>query len=113
MSQPIIETRKYIVGWLNFPPGNREKFMALASAYAEACRAEPGCLFFEMNPSTSDPDVITIAECFASEAAHATHLSAENFQKFWPILRTLAKSGRFENIYAGRVVADEVDFLPA
>lgn len=112
MSDSTIETRKYIVGWLTFPPGNRDRFMALAPAYADACRAEPGCLFFEMNPSVSDPDVVTFAECFTSEAAHATHLAAENFQKFWPILGTLALSGRFENVFAGRVEEGAVEFKP-
>lgn len=112
MSDPGSETRKYIVGWLTFPPGNRDRFMAMAPAYVKACRAEPGRLFFEMNTSVSDPDVVTFAECFTSEATHAAHLAAENFQRFWPILGTLALSGRFENVFAGRVVEDSVVFTP-
>jgi quinol monooxygenase YgiN len=113
MSEHTTETRKYIVGWLTFPPGNRDRFMELAPAYVRACLAEPGCLFFEMNPSVTDPDVVTVAECFASETAHATHLAAENFKAFWPALAELAISGRFENVFAGRVAPDEVHFRPA
>ena len=110
MSDP--ESRKYIVGWLTFPPGNRDRFMALVPAYVAACRAEPGCLFFEMNPSVSDPDVITLAECFTSEAAHQAHLTREAFQELWPKLAALAISGRFENVFAGRVADDAVQFQP-
>ena len=110
MSDP--ESRKYIVGWLTFPPGNRDGFMALVPAYVAACRAEPDCLFFEMNPSITVPDVITVAECFTSEAAHQAHLEREAFQALWPKLAALATSGRFENIFAGRVAEDAVQFQP-
>lgn len=112
MSDAPTETRKYIIGWITFPPGNRDRFMALTHAYAQNCRAEPGCLFFEMNSSMTDPDVVTVAECFTNEAAHAAHLAAENFQTFWPILGTLARSALIENIYAGRVAVDSITFPP-
>jgi quinol monooxygenase YgiN len=110
ISDPARETRKYIVGWLTFPAGNRDRFMALVPDYVRACRAEPGCIFFDMNPSVSDPDVILVAECFASEAAHATHLAGRTFLEFWPRLAALASSGRFENVFPGRVAEDSVQF---
>jgi quinol monooxygenase YgiN len=106
------ETRKYIVGWLTFPPGNRDRFMALVPDYVRACRAEPGCLFFDMNPSVSHPDVVIVSECFTSEAAHATHLAAATFQEFWPKLSALAISGRFENVFPGHVAEDFIQFQP-
>lgn len=113
MPDPTQETRKYIVGWLTFPPGKRQEFLQILPAYVAACRAEPGCLFFEMNPSMLDPDVVTLAECFESEETHATHLKAETFRSFWPQLAALAISGRFENVYPGRVADDAVRFQPA
>ena len=110
MPDPIPESRKYIVGWLTFPPGNRDRFLQLLPAYVAACRAEPGCLFFDMNPSLTEPDVVVVSECFTSEAAHAAHLAAGTFQEFWPKLSALAISGRFENVYPGRVADDAVQF---
>jgi quinol monooxygenase YgiN len=113
MSDTPSETRKYIVGWLTFPPGNRDRFMALIPDYVRACRAEPDCLFFDMNPSVSDPDVVIVSECFTSEDAHAAHLAAPAFQGIWPKLAALAISGRFENVFPGRVVPDGVQFRSA
>ena len=60
MHVQVDETRKYIIGWLTFPPGQRAAFLRAARPFAQAFRQEPGCLFFEMNPSETDPDVVTV-----------------------------------------------------
>ena len=104
------ETRKFIIGWLTFPPDRRAEFLALARPYIATCRAEPGCLFFEMNPSLTDPDTVVISECFASKAAHEAHLATQNFRDFWAALNSLALTGRFENIYASEVILDSATF---
>ena len=104
------ERRKYVIGWLSFAPGRRDGFMAMARPYVAACRAEPGCVFFEMNPSDTDPDVVTVMECFESAEAHAAHLRTPGFETFWAELGRIGRSGRFENIFAGRVEPDAVEF---
>ena len=83
------ERRKYIIGWLTFGPGKRDDFMKLAVPYFATCREEKGCLFFEMNPSFTDPDVVTIAECFESAEAHSAHLRTPWFEAFWAELNPL------------------------
>ena len=104
------ERRKYIIGWLTFGPGKRDDFMKLAVPYVATCREEKGCLFFEMNPSVTDPDVVTIAECFESAEAHSAHLRTPWFEAFWAELNHLGLHGRFENIFAGRVEPDSAEF---
>ena len=104
------DDRKYIIGWLTLKPGKRVKFMALARDYAERCREEDGCLFFEMNPRVDDPDVVVVAECFKSVAAHEAHLNTPWFRELWAELGRIGVTGRFENIVGGRVEVDTVDF---
>ena len=104
------ETRKYVIGWLTFAPGKRDGFMKIALPYIVACRAEEGCLFFEMNPSVTDPDVVTVAECFTRAEAHSAHLRTPRFEAFWAELSRIGLSGRFENIFAARVEPDAAEF---
>jgi quinol monooxygenase YgiN len=104
------DDRKFIIGWLKCRPGKRDELVALAGPYVTACRAEDGCLFFEMNPSITDPDVMTVAEGFASAGAHERHLQQETFRTLWGRLPDLCLTGKFENIYADHVQSDGADF---
>ncbi len=104
------DDRKFIIGWLTCKPGKRDELVALSGPYVAACRAEDGCVFFEMNPSVHDPDVVTVAECYASSDAHEAHLKRETFQTLWARLPDLCLAGRFENIYADHVRTDSPDF---
>ena len=102
--------RKFIIGWLRCRPGKRDELVGLLGPYVAACRAEDGCLFFEMNPSIHDPDVVTLAECFATAEAHDVHCQQQTFRRFWDRLHDLCLDGRFENIFADRVEPDSADF---
>jgi quinol monooxygenase YgiN len=104
------DSRKYIIGWLTLRPGMRDEFMAIARPYVASCLKEEGCLFFEMNPSESGPDIVTLAECFADVEAHTAHLKTPEFQAFWAELGRLALHGRFENIFPDHVVPDAARF---
>jgi len=107
------DSRKYIIGWLTLRPGTRDEFMALARPYIATCLQEEGCLFFEMNPSGSGPDVVTVAECCKDEEAHEAHLRPPAFQAMWAEIGRLALHGRFENIFPDRVLPDTVSFVGA
>jgi quinol monooxygenase YgiN len=107
------DPRKYIIGWLVCRPGKRDALMALAVPYAAECRREEGCLFFEMNPSVHEPDVIAVAECFASPEAHEVHLGTELFRRFWNRLPDFCTERRFENIFPDHVSPDRADFTAA
>jgi quinol monooxygenase YgiN len=106
----MTEKRKYIVGWLTCRPGKREALLRLFAPYARTCLQEDGCLSFEVCASVHDADVVTVAECFASEEAHEQHLRGDAFVRFWARLPEHCLSGRFENIYPRRVEADAVTF---
>lgn len=95
------------------PSGVRARFLDLARRYVAHCRTEPGCLFFEMNPSETHPDVVVIAEYFADRQAHETHLETPEFAAFWAELSRIGIEGRFENVFAGRVEPDGARFAMA
>lgn len=110
MADDPVERRKFIIGWLKCRPGKRDELVALLGPYVAACRAEEGCLFFDMNPSVTEPDVVVVSECFASRAAHQAHVEQETFRRFWNQLYELCLEGRFENIFPGHVEPDRADF---
>ncbi len=110
MPEAPADRRKFIIGWLTCRPGKRDELVALLGPYVAACRAEEGCLFFEMNPSIDAPDSVTLAECFASREVHEAHLGTETFKAFWDRLHDLCIEGRFENIFPHHVETDTADF---
>lgn len=108
--EPATDPRKFIIGWLTCRPDRRDEVAALIGPCSAAARAEPGCLFYEMNPCLMEPDVVTLAEGWASREAHEAHLATEAFRQFWDRLHDLCIEGRFENVYLGRVEPQAVDF---
>jgi len=105
-----VETRKYIMGWLRFRPGQRETFLPIYQCGAEATRKEPGCIFYDFGISPTDPDLMLIMECFASEAAHAAHLETEHFREVWAAFERLGVAGDFQDIWAADFKASDVRF---
>jgi len=63
-----------------------------------------------MIPSVTDPDVVVVAEGFASGGANEEHLGTEAFRRFGDRLHELCLEGRFMNIFAHRVEPDRADF---
>lgn len=62
-------------------PEYAEQFPELTREFTEACRAEPGCLYFEWGRSTEDPTVYYLVEGFADAEAGGKHVQSEHFQK--------------------------------
>lgn len=105
--------RKYIIGWLRCRPGRRDALMEIVKAYVLKCRAEEGCVFFDMNPSSLEPDMVTLAECFSNPEAHAAHLETEWCRAMFARFPEFCLGGDFENIYEARVEPDSVTFSSA
>ncbi len=53
---------------------------AVARAFTEATRAEPGCLWFEWSRSVADPGEYVLIEAFRDEAAGAAHVQSAHFK---------------------------------
>lgn len=104
------EGNKYIVGWLRVRPERYADFTRAASDYAKACRAEAGCLFFELVPHHESADQFVLSEAFVSEEAHAWHHLQDHFREFAKLISVLCTAGHFENVIAASVQCDDPVF---
>lgn len=61
-----------------------EDYQKLAAELVAETRKEPGCLFYTLNQSTSDPRVHCFMEGYKDKAAIEAHNSSEYFQRIVP-----------------------------
>lgn len=59
-----------------------EQWHDLSSSYAEAVRAEPGCVFFEFSRSVAEPNTFVCIEGFRDSDAGAEHMRQDHVSRF-------------------------------
>ena len=80
-------------------PEHAEAWPEIARDFTQACRAEPGCLWFDWSRSVDDPTEYVLVEAFADGDAGAAHVQSAHFkaaQKWLP--RHLAETPRIVNV---------------
>lgn len=70
-------------------PEFADEFMELTREFTEACRAEPGCLWFEWSRSVDDPNQYVLIEAYRDAEAGRAHVESEHFT------RAMAEQGRY------------------
>ncbi len=91
-----------VIGWLRLKPGRRDDLLARARPFAEASRQEEGVVFFEVNPSDTEADVVTFIECYESEGVHQRHLATEEHDALLQDIARIGVGGRFHHVYPER-----------
>ena len=66
--------------------GNAALVAKLLGELAEASRAEPGCILYEVGRNEADPDRFVIVERFESHAAFEAHQETEHYKRVVPQL---------------------------
>jgi len=94
---------KFIIGWITCKPGTRDGFLERVQPMVEATRAEPGCVFFELNPKMGSADVAVLTECFRDDAAHVEHQTLPHFAPLIAELRAVMLEGRTTYHFADEV----------
>ncbi len=61
-------------------PQYADDFPALTQEFTDACRAEPGCLWFEWGRSIDDPTIYYLTEAYADGAAGKAHVESDHFK---------------------------------
>lgn len=61
-------------------PEYADQFMDLTREFTEACRAEPGCLWFEWSRSVDDPHRYVLLEAYRDADAGRAHVESEHFR---------------------------------
>ena len=60
-------------------PEHAEAWPEIARDFTQACRAEPGCLWFDWSRSLDDPTEYVRVEAFRDDDAGAAHVQSEHF----------------------------------
>lgn len=63
-------------------PERMAEFEPIALQYARDVAAEPGCLFFEVSRSLTDPNTLVVVEGFADGAAGESHMKTDHVAAF-------------------------------
>ncbi|GAB2487797.1 putative quinol monooxygenase [Jatrophihabitans fulvus] len=62
-------------------PEHADEWPQLTREFTEACRAEPGCLWFDWSRSLDDPDEYVLVEAFRDGDAGGEHVRSDHFKK--------------------------------
>ena len=68
------------VKW-NVKPEYADQFMDLTREFTEACRAEPGCLWFDWSRSVDNPNEYILIEAYKDGEAGKAHVESDHFKK--------------------------------
>ena len=103
--------KKFVIGWVTYKPGMRDRFVAVTREHLAIMRKEEGCVFAEINLSLDAPNGAVVAECFKSQEAHDIHHATPQMKRFVKEMSEILTEGRFENIFSDDVTVDEVKFI--
>ena len=67
---------------LEVDPVRVEEFLPIVKAQAEASRAEPGCLRFEVSQQLDKPNVFALSEMYEDRDAVEAHYGSEHFARW-------------------------------
>ncbi len=70
----------FITAKFSVLPEHAERWPDLSRAFAEATRAEPGCLWFDWSRSLDDPNEYVLTEAFRDGAAGGEHVQSAHFR---------------------------------
>lgn len=61
-------------------PQHADAWPDIAGEFTQACRAEPGCLWFDWSRSVDDPTEYVLVEAFRDGDAGAAHVQSAHFK---------------------------------
>lgn len=70
----------FITAKFSVKPEFAEAWPDITRSFTEACRAEPGCLWYDWSRSLQDPTEYVLIEAFRDGAAGADHVNSEHFK---------------------------------
>ena len=79
-----------IVAKLRIPQEKQAAFKATAAEIVEKSRAEAGNVFYTLNVSKADPEVMAFVECWKDQAAVDFHNATEHFTTILPKLGAMS-----------------------
>ena len=80
-------------------PGKMEEFLSTARELVEKSRAEEGNVFYTLNRSLQEENVLAYVECWKDRAAIAAHNEAEHFKRLVPVLNGMCEEAVLPELY--------------
>lgn len=71
----------FITAKFRVRPDHADDWPQIASAFTEATRNEPGCLWFDWSRSIEDPDEYVLVEAFRDGEAGGAHVQSDHFKE--------------------------------
>ena len=71
----------FITARFRIKPEHADAWPEISREFTEACRAEPGCLWFDWARALDDSNEYFLTEAFADDEAAATHVQSDHFKK--------------------------------
>ena len=82
-----------VMGHMKFAAGEGARLAPLLAEHMRAVAAEEGCEFYAFSFDAADPDLVRVAERWASPAALAAHGQAPHQKAFGRSLREFTMEG--------------------
>jgi len=93
----------YVVATFRIRPGALEPFVEAAYQLIDAARREPGCIYYDLHASVTDPDRLMCYEQWTDRGAFDRHLATPALATFSTAIEPLVQSSRAEVIHPERV----------
>lgn len=87
----------YVIAAMTLKPGTRDKVLAAAKPCIEATRKEVGCIFYDLNISTDNPDLLTFVERWETREHLTAHTKTDHL-KAWRAASSAYVAGRVVEI---------------
>ena len=71
----------FITAKFKVKPEYADSWPQITAEFTQACRAEPGCLWFDWSRSVADPNEYVLVEAFRDGDAGAAHVQSAHFKK--------------------------------
>jgi quinol monooxygenase YgiN len=70
----------FITAKFRILPEDADRWPEIVGDFTRACRAEPGCMWFDWSRSLDDPNEYVLVEAFRDADAGAAHVQSEHFK---------------------------------
>jgi quinol monooxygenase YgiN len=71
----------FITAKFRVRPEHADQWPEITSAFTDATRREPGCLWFDWSRSVDDPSEYVLVEAFRDADAGAAHVQSDHFMQ--------------------------------
>lgn len=93
----------YVVATFRIRPGALEPFVEAAYALIDVARREPGCVYYDLHASVTDPNRVMCFEQWQDRAAFDRHMATPALSGFSAAIEPLVLFSRIEVIHPDHI----------